>query len=272
MPGTRMARRVMKAMSKTAVALTVAGSDSGGGAGIQADLHTFHALGVFGTCAITCVTAQNPKRVSAVQPIEPSIVSQQMARVFEAFNVRAAKTGMLFDTAIIETVAAEFRKQRNRKLVVDPVMVATSGARLLRKDAIAALTGHLLPLATLVTPNLVEAEVLWRRQIRTLADMREAAQALADRFGVAFLVKGGHLRGATRAVDVLADGRTVREFDAPLVRVGKLHGTGCVYSAAITAHLARGYGLAGSIDRAKQFITRAIRDSIRVGNCRALKL
>jgi hydroxymethylpyrimidine/phosphomethylpyrimidine kinase len=256
----------------SAIALTVAGSDSGGGAGIQADLKTFHALGVFGTSAIACITAQNPDRVSAVQAVEPRIVAEQMDRVFEAFKVGGAKTGMLYDAAIIEVVAEDFRRWKFKKLVVDPVMVATSGALLLKKDAISALRTKLLPHAAVVTPNLAEAEVLWNRSIRTLDDLHAAARALAEKFGVPFLCKGGHLPGAKRAVDVLFDGTRFYEFTAPVVRNVRPHGAGCTLSAAIAAHLALGRSPVESVGRAKKFVTSAIRDSIRLGKYRALKL
>ena len=188
----------MKRRSTTAVALTVAGSDSGGGAGIQADLKTFHAHGVFGTSAITCITAQNPGRVSAVQAIEPRIVTEQMACVFEAFPIAAAKTGMLYDAAIIETVARGFARRKFHSLVVDPVMVASSGASLLKQDAIEALTTKLFPQAAVVTPNLAEVEVLAQRSIRTLDELRAAACSLAQKYGVPFLAKGGHLPGGVQ--------------------------------------------------------------------------
>jgi len=262
----------MKASNSTRVALTVAGSDSGGGAGIQADLMTFRALGVFGTNAIACVTAQNPNRVSAVQPIEPRIVAEQIDRVFDAFRVRAAKTGMLYDTKIIEMVAAAFARHRFRKVVVDPVMVSSSGARLLKKDAISTLTSELFPLAALVTPNLAEAEALCQRRIRTLRNLRDAARGLSEHFGVAFLVKGGHLPRATRAVDVLCCRQRLHEFSAPFVPNVKTHGTGCAFSAAITAHLALGCDLVEAVGRAKTFVTKAIRDAIRVGKFRALRI
>ena len=248
------------------MALTVAGSDSGGGAGVQADLKIFHSLGVFGTSAITCLTAQNPSRVSRVEAATPRMVAEQMERVLEAFPVRAAKTGMLYDARIIEAVARVFRRHELRNLVVDPVMVATSGARLLKADAVEALTTRLLPLALVVTPNQAEAEVLWGRPIRTRAEQRDAAEALAQRFGVPFLVKGGHLLGA---VDVLSGGH---EFTAPRVIGVKTHGTGCVLSAAIAANLAQGRTLLDSITRAKQFVTDAIRHSIRVGRFRTLRI
>ena len=262
----------LKQRNMTAIALTVAGSDSGGGAGIQADLKTFQACGVFGTSAITCVTAQNPRRVSAVQAIEPGMVAEQMDRVFEAFRVGGAKTGMLYDAAIIETVADGFTRRRFRKLVVDPVMVATSGARLLKKDAITALKSSLLPQAALVTPNLAEAEVLWQRSIPSLDDLRRAARALAEEFGVPVLVKGGHVPRAKRAVDVLYDGRNSYEFSGSLTRNVTPHGAGCTFAAAIAANLALGYDLVGSVRRAKRFVTKAIRDSIRLGKHRALKI
>ena len=262
----------MKAGNSARVALTVAGSDSGGGAGIQADLKTFYSLGVFGTCAITCVTAQNPDRVSAVQAITPRIVGEQIERVFDAFPVRAAKTGMLYDATIIETVAATFARRRFKKLVVDPVMVASSGARLLKKDAVATLKSRLFPQAALVTPNLAEAEALWQRRIRSLDELHTAARALAEQFDVSFLVKGGHLPGARRAVDALFDGRRLHEFSAPCIPNIKTHGTGCTFSAAITAHLALGCELVEAVGHAKVFVTSAIRDAIRVGKSRALKL
>ncbi len=262
----------MKRRSTTAVALTVAGSDSGGGAGIQADLKTFHTHGVFGTSAIACITAQNPGRVSAVQAIEPRIVAEQMARVFEAFPVGAAKTGMLYDAAIIETVARGFTRRKFQTLVVDPVMVASSGASLLRPDAIKALTTKLFPQAAVVTPNLAEAEVLTQRSIRTLDELRATARSLAEKYGVPFLVKGGHLPGAKQAVDVLFDGKRFREYRAAMVHGIKTHGTGCTFSAAIAANLALGHGLGESIERAKRFVTKAIRNSLVVGKYPALNI
>ena len=255
-----------------AVALTVAGSDSGGGAGIQADLKTFHALGVFGTSAITCVTAQNPGRVTAVQAIEPRVVREQMDRVFEAFRVGSAKTGMLYDTAIIETVAHGFGRRKFSRLVVDPVMVATSGAVLLKKDAITALTTKLFPRAALVTPNLAETEVLTHCSIRTLDELRAAARLLADKFGVPFLVKGGHLRSAKQAVDVLFDGKRFREYRAVRVPNIRTHGTGCTFSAAIAANLALGHDLNEAIGRAKRFVTNAIRGAVNVGRYSTLRI
>ena len=260
----------MKARQSIPVALTVAGSDSGGGAGIQADLKTFHAHGVFGVSVITCITAQSPQCVSAIQPVAARVVAAQMNCVFEAFPVAAAKTGMLYDAAIIEVVASGFRRRKFRKLVVDPVMVATSGAPLLKKDAAAILQRLLFPQAAVVTPNCVEAAVLWGREIRTLADLRAAAQALSERFGVPFLVKGGHLPVRNQVVDVLCDGRVTHEFSAQVVHGIRAHGAGCTFSAAITANLALGHDLPTAVRRAKRFVTRAFRNAVRVGNCRAL--
>jgi hydroxymethylpyrimidine/phosphomethylpyrimidine kinase len=250
------------------VALTVAGSDSGGGAGIQADLKTFHALGVFGTTAITAVTCQNPARVTAVQPVQPDIVAGQIERVLEAFRVGAAKTGMLYNAGIIHAVA----RQRLPKLVVDPVMVATSGALLLKADAVAVLKSKLFPRATVVTPNLIEAEILVGNRIRSLEALRDAARALTTRYGVPFLVKGGHLRGVKSAVDVLFDGRKLHEFSAPLIPGIRTHGTGCTYSAAIAGNLALGFGLVAAIGRAKILVTRAIRDAVRIGKFHTLRI
>lgn len=242
------------------VALTIAGSDSGGGAGVQADLKTFAALDVHGTCAITCVTAQNPDGVRAVEACRPAMVRAQLEAVFEGFKPTAAKTGMLYSAEIIRVVAGFFRKHKTL-LVVDPVMVATSGARLLKREAVNALERELLPRATLVTPNLDEAAVLLGKKLRTPEDLREAARELHQRFGCAALVKGGHLRGTKQAVDFFYDGRTEFLLSAPFVRGVKTHGTGCTYSAAITAHLARGMDLPEAVTRAKEHVTLAIAES-----------
>jgi hydroxymethylpyrimidine/phosphomethylpyrimidine kinase len=200
-----------------------------------------------------------------MQAIEPRIVAEQMARIFEVFPVAAAKTGMLYDAAIIETVAGGFARRKFHSLVVDPVMVASSGASLLKKDAIKALTTKLFPQAAVVTPNLAEAEVLAQRSIRTLDELRAAARSLAEKYGVPFLVKGGHLPGAKQAVDVLFDGKRFHEYRAAMVPGIKTHGTGCTFSAAIAANLALGHSLAESIGRAKRFVTKAIHNSRVVG-------
>jgi hydroxymethylpyrimidine/phosphomethylpyrimidine kinase len=179
---------------------------------------------------------------------------------------------MLYDAGIIRRVAATFRAHRIRNLVVDPVIIASSGACLLRADAVVALCRRLLPLAAVVTPNLMEAETLAQRRIASLDDLCDAARALADRHGVPFLVKGGHLRGSKRAVDVLCDGRRLHEFSAPVIPRIRTHGTGCTYSAAIAAHLALGCALVEAVAHAKIFVTRAIRDAIRIGRFDVLKI
>jgi hydroxymethylpyrimidine/phosphomethylpyrimidine kinase len=254
-----------RSTTKTAIALTVAGSDSGGGAGIQADLKTFHAHGVFGTSAVTCVTAQNPDRVTAVQALTSHLVAEQMDRIFEAFPIGAAKTGMLYEAAIITAVAQGFARHKFRNVVVDPVMVASSGARLLKSDAITALTTRLFLQAVVITPNLAEAEVLVCGSIRTLDELRVAARLLAEKFNVPFLVKGGHLLSGKTAVDVLFDGKRFHEYRATRVLHIKTHGTGCTFSAAIAANLALGHSLPGSIILAKRFVTAAIRGARKVG-------
>jgi len=262
----------MKPAAATRVALTIAGSDSGGGAGIQADLKVFHAHRVFGTSAITCLTAQNPSRVSAVHAAPAEFVVEQIERILEAFPVRAAKTGMLYDAGIINAVAGICRRRRMRNLVVDPVMVARSGARLLKPDAIAALTGNLLPQAVVITPNLAEAEVLLGGEITTFEQQREAARVLAGKFGTAVVVKGGHLHREARAVDVLFDGRKFHEFGAVRVPNIKTHGTGCTFSAAIAANLAQGRDLVEAVARAKRFVSGAIRTALRVGKHQPLNV
>jgi hydroxymethylpyrimidine/phosphomethylpyrimidine kinase len=255
----------MRARSSISVALTVAGSDSGGGAGIQADLKVFAALGVHGTSAVTCLTAQNPRRVLAVEACSPGFLRRQLEAVFAELRPSAAKTGMLYSEAIIREVAAFLRRTPRIPLVVDPVMVASSGARLLKTSAVEALCSKLLPLAALVTPNLAEAEILARQALRSPEDMRAAARRLHERFGCAVLVKGGHLRGCNEAVDILYDGQQEWLLNAPFVRGVKTHGTGCTYSAAITAFLARGHRLPQAVQEAKGYITRAIASSRRAG-------
>lgn len=253
------------------VVLTVAGSDNSGGAGLQADLKTFTTLGCYGTVAVTCVVAEHPGRVEAIAPMRPEMVARQIRLVREAYPVGAAKTGMLHSGRVMREVAAVWQEWgRGRPpLVVDPVMVATSGALLLRSDGLKAMREKIIPLAAVVTPNLDEAEVLLGRKIRDADGVREAAAALARHYGVPFLVKGGHLRQRA-CLDVLHDGRVGREFEAPLVRGVKTHGTGCTFSAAIAAGLARGLKLGEAVAAAKGFITRAIAGSLRWERYQAL--
>jgi hydroxymethylpyrimidine kinase/phosphomethylpyrimidine kinase len=257
--------------SSLPIALTVAGSDSGCGAGIQADLKTFAALGVHGTCAITCITAQNPKRVFAIEPCSPVMVRKQLEAVFAELPPVAAKTGMLYSAEVIREVVKFFRSQKI-PLVVDPVMVATSGRQLLQPDAVKILCRELLPRATLLTPNLPEAALLVGRRLSSVEDMRWAARELRGRFGCAVLVKGGHLSEAREAADIFLDGKTELLLVAPFVRGIRTHGTGCTYSAAITAHLARGLDLPTAVTRAKDYITRAIAHSCKAAGHSVLAL
>jgi hydroxymethylpyrimidine kinase/phosphomethylpyrimidine kinase len=240
------------------VVLTVAGSDSGGEAGVQADLNTFAALKVHGTCAITCVTAQNRKTVASLQPSSPGMVRAQMEAVAAGFRLSAAKTGMLYSAAIVREVAAFFQRRRSVPLVVDPVIFSTSGRRLLQADGVAMLQRALLPLATVVTPNASEAEVLTETKITTLEELRAAAKIIRRKFGCAALVKGGHLSATNESVDFLCTDKGEWMLSAPRVKTKGLHGTGCTYSAAIAAWLARGRSLEQSARLAKDYITRRI--------------
>ncbi|HEX7927671.1 MAG TPA: bifunctional hydroxymethylpyrimidine kinase/phosphomethylpyrimidine kinase, partial [bacterium] len=216
------------------VMLTIAGSDSGGGAGIQADVKTFAALGTFGTTAITAITAQNPDGVTDIQGIAPRTVAAQIKAVADYFEIGAAKTGMLFSSDIIHAVADALEQishkaaaRRPVKLVVDPVMVATSGARLLKEDAIQALCDRILPLAAVVTPNMSEAALLAGMDVSTREHLEPAARALHRRFKVPILVKGGHLKGSDEAVDCLFDGAAVKFFSDRFLAGINAHGTGC---------------------------------------------
>ena len=239
------------------VALTIAGSDSGGGAGVQADLKVFFRFGVYGTSALTLVTAQNTLGVQRVHLLPPEVVYAQIESVAQDFPLHAAKTGALGDAAIVEAVAEAVRRFGVRPLVVDPVMVAKSGDPLLAKEAAAALKERLFPLADLVTPNRLEAEALLGRPIRTLKEAEEAAKAL--------LAKGGHLEGE-EAVDLLATRGGVLRFSAPRVHTRNTHGTGCTLSAAIAALLAKGRPLAEAVAEAKAYLTRALKTAPSLGH------
>ncbi len=251
------------------VVLTIAGSDSGGGAGVQADLKTFASLGVFGTSAITCITAQNPSGVMGVDAVRPRMVRDQIRAVCDGFPVAAVKTGMLYSSAIIEAVAAAVDEFRLDVLVVDPVMVATSGSRLLRRDAERALTRLLLPKATVFTPNLPEAEALLSRPIRTLGEVKAAASELADRYGTAVVVKGGHLEGVL-VYDMLCDASGMRVFNSMRVKAAQTHGTGCTFSAAVAAFLALGEPLNKAVGGAQKYVGRSLRNAVRTGAQRPL--
>jgi hydroxymethylpyrimidine/phosphomethylpyrimidine kinase len=262
--------------SKTVpVVLTIAGSDSGGGAGIQADLKTFAALGVHGASVITCITAQNPKRVLAVQTCGPEMVRKQIEAVFSELYPAVVKTGMLYTAEIIRVVAAFFKRgnpPHSRRsgaarppLIVDPVMISTSGARLLKPSAVDLLGTELFPLATLVTPNLSEAETLVGRRLRCAEDLRGAAKEIHRRFGCAALVKGGHLPNSREAADIFYDGKNELLLTAPFIKHVNTHGTGCTYSAAIAGFLALGLRLPEAVASAKEHVTQAIAQSSAAG-------
>jgi hydroxymethylpyrimidine/phosphomethylpyrimidine kinase len=244
-------------------ALTIAGSDSGGGAGIQADLKTFSAYRVFGMSVITAVTAQNSVGVQGVENLSPAFVAQQLRSVLEDFGVDAAKCGMLSVAPIIEAVAGVLAEHPIDKLVVDPVMVAKSGDALLQPDAVEALIRGILPLALVVTPNLPEAEVLSGMTVSNREEMEEAARRIGKLGARYVLVKGGHLKGD--AVDVLWNGREVTAFQAPRVESSSTHGTGCTLSAAIAAGLAKGRPLGEAVREAKAYVTKAIGEGFALG-------
>jgi hydroxymethylpyrimidine/phosphomethylpyrimidine kinase len=243
--------------------MTIAGSDSGGGAGIQADLKTFQALGVYGTSALTAITAQNTVGVRAVHEVPTDVIAAQIDAVVEDIGVDAAKTGMLSSAEIISTVAERVRHWRLARLVVDPVMVAKSGDRLLREDAVVALMRDLLPLAMVLTPNLPEAEVLVGRALTTDDDIRQAARDIVDLGPRAVVMKGGHRSGD--ATDVLFDGQRFHVLSAERVDTVNTHGTGCTLSAAIAAELARGRDVADAVGSAKRYLTEAIRHASPLG-------
>lgn len=244
--------------------LTIAGSDCSGGAGVQADLKTFTVFRTYGMSVLTALTAQNTLGVSAVLPVPPAFVRAQLDAVVEDIGVDAAKTGMLASAAIINAVADGVRAHAVAPLVVDPVMVAQSGARLLEDDACAALREALLPLAAVVTPNIPEAEALLGERIAGLADQRRAAERLVALGAGAALVKGGHLDGA-EAIDVLHDGHTLHELRAARLATPHTHGTGCITAAALAAELARGRTLLEAAHTAKRFVTAAIAGGLALG-------
>jgi len=244
------------------VALTIAGSDSSAGAGIQADLKTFSTLGVYGLTAVTCIVAEIPGKVSRVEPVNARIVREQIEVLVRNFPIRAMKTGLLCSTAIISAVVeaiGTIDRMRGRRipLVIDPVMIATSGDRLLEPPAIDAYKDQLFPLATIITPNLDEAGLLLQTKIKTRTAMEKAAKALANQYCVSILLKGGHLQG-DEATDLLFHKGKLRTFSAPFARDVATHGTGCTYSAAITAGLASSLSLEHAIQRAKTFVTQSI--------------
>jgi hydroxymethylpyrimidine/phosphomethylpyrimidine kinase len=246
------------------VALTIAGSDSGGGAGIQADLKTFAAHGVFGTSAITAITAQNTRGVSAVAALDPPFVVAQIDAVATDLRPRATKIGMLANAAIITAVAAAIKAHALEHIVLDPVMVAKGGDHLLESSAVAALKETLLPLADVLTPNIPEAEVLTGLTIRSIDDMRQAASRLITLGARSVIVKGGHLEGP--ATDVWHDGTRWVEISTPRINTVHTHGTGCTFSSAIAAGLANGLDTEAAIRQAKDYVTGAITHAPGLGN------
>ncbi|EQA64761.1 bifunctional hydroxymethylpyrimidine kinase/phosphomethylpyrimidine kinase [Leptospira alexanderi] len=256
------------------VTLTIAGSDSGGGAGIQADLKTFTALDAFGTSAITCLTSQNPLGVTGILEVNADFLEKQILAVLDYFPVKSIKTGMLFSTAIIEKTSYLLSKRKNTEknfsLVIDPVMVSTSGAKLLQESAIDALLTKLIPLADLITPNLDEAEILIGKKISRSQEMPNSAKIIFEKFKVPVLLKGGHLQNEEVALDILFDGKNISKFEKPFVNGFYPHGTGCTYSSAITSYLARGEKLVEAVRFAKEYLHAAIEQSYIVGKDKML--
>lgn len=245
--------------------LTIAGSDSGGGAGIQADLKTITVLGAYGMSVVTALTAQNTQRVEGVYEVPADFVGAQLDAVIRDIGVDTAKTGMLSSSGIIEIVSKKVKEHGVEKLVVDPVMVAKSGDPLLRDDAREAMKSLMLPLAYLVTPNVPEAEVLSGIRIKNVEDAKKAALSIHELGAEAVLVKGGHLEEAEDAVDILFDGNDYHFFSAKRIKTENTHGTGCTYSAAIATFLAMGKDLPEAVAEAKRFITSAIRHALDIG-------
>ena len=253
--------------------LTIAGSDSGGNAGVQADLRAFHAYGLHGCTVFAALTAQNPHTVSAVHQVPSQFIAAQLDAVLGTYDIRALKTGMLSDPESIGIIAERLSRQPGIFKVIDPVMVATSGVRLISEDAVDAIKRSILPLATLVTPNLPEAEILCGREVsdpnaergKTAADAAELARRIFGEYGCAVLVKGGHGSDAT-AVDVLYDGQEIREFSLPWIKNPiSTHGTGCSLSAALAAELALGRTIADAVAGAKAFVHDAVENSYLIG-------
>lgn len=252
-------------MEKIRKALTIAGSDSGGGAGIQADLKTFQELGVYGMSAITAVTAQNTLGVQGVYPLTAEAVAEQIRSIGNDIGTNAVKTGMLFSSEIIKVVANVIQEFEFTNLVVDPVMIAKGGAPLLKNEAIGALITYLLPIATIITPNIPEAEALTGLKIHNLEDRKNAAKRIRDLGTKYVVIKGGH-GGENESVDLLYDGEEFTQFTSKRIDTKHTHGTGCTFAAAITAELAKGKKIKEAVTTAKAFIEAAIGNSLGIGN------
>lgn len=243
--------------------LTIAGSDTCGGAGIQADLKTFSAHSVYGMSVITAVTAQNTQGVFAVQNILPEMIAKQIDVIFEDIQVAALKIGMVSVIKTIQTIADRLKKHQAENIVLDPVMISKSGFPLLQPDAQDALAEYLLPLATIVTPNIPEAEAIIGKEIKTLKDMKEAALRIASLGPKNVLIKGGHMENY--ATDVLYDGKNFSEFESPRFQTKNTHGTGCTLSASIASNLAKGMEISKAVEESKKYITTAIEHSFPIG-------
>lgn len=240
-------------------ALSIAGSDSSAGAGIQADLKTFHAHGVYGLTAITAVTVQNTQKVYSVQEIRPEIVRDQIICLFEDFKIGSLKMGMVFNKEIIKAIAEALDQVQAQKIVLDPVMISKSGYSLLQSEAREALQNELLPRADLITPNIPEAEEILNLRIGSRVDLQDAAEKLLSFGAKRVILKGGHLKSESgRALDLYYDGETLLDLDGPFIQTKSTHGTGCTFSAAITANLALGLEYAQAAQKAKDYITSAI--------------
>ena len=243
--------------------LTIAGSDSGGGAGIQADIKTMTMNGVFATSAITALTAQNTIGVQGIYEVSPQFLAQQIDSVFTDLRPHAVKIGMVSSSPLIETIAQRLTFYRAEKIVVDPVMVATSGARLIEEEAVETLTRCLFPLATVLTPNIPEAEVLWGRAISSVEEMEQAARDIGEKFSAAVLLKGGH--AVNDANDLLYHDGQLQWFTGRRIQNPNTHGTGCTLSSAIAANLAKGFSLPEAVRRAKEYISGALAAMLDLG-------
>jgi len=245
--------------------LTIAGSDSCCGAGVQADLKTINALGAYGTCAITAVTAQNTLGVSSVFEIPAASVGQQIDAVISDIGVDALKTGMLTNEEVVEIVSDRVRRHKLKNLVVDPIIMSHNGERLLSSNGVKKLISTLIPLSCLVTPNIPEAEILADRKIMSLSDMKDAAKFIHEQGARNVLIKGGHITNDGEATDILYDGESFEYFEEKRIKTENVHGTGCIYSAAIATELAKGNDLITSITTAKKFVTEIIKTPLTLG-------
>lgn len=252
--------------NRVPIALTIAGSDSGGGAGIQADIKTFSSLGVYAASVITAVTAQDTKHVYGVVEMTPDFVAQQIDAVMGDIGAEAVKTGMLASASIVEAVADRMKHWGVTNLVVDPVMIAKGGDALLHASAVDALKTRLLPLALVVTPNIPEAEVLVGRPLKSWDAIMEAAREIYDMGVPNVVIKGGHFEGELTATDILYDGEGYRDFSVGWVETTSTHGTGCTFASAIAALLAKGENMATSVAGAKAFVTKALQDAYPIGH------